>query len=136
MERPPGTLTRQIGFAALAALAFGLGARPNVMAAGNPTELPAHGNAPPTAFDDRVGSDCKLNGHQLYGKVQVVEHFPDLKVKVVQHFPDLKVKAVEHFPDKCGRWQFVENFPDFKIQYVEHFPDLEIQMVDHFPGVP
>ena len=83
-----------------------------------------------------VGARCTLKGIELRGKVQVVEHFPDLKVQVVTHFPDLKVKTVQHFPDDCGEWQFVEHFPDFKIQYVEHFPDLKIQRVEHFPGVP
>lgn len=85
-------------------------------------------------------SDCTLlikgKPLRLYGKVQVVEHFPDITVQVVEHFPDLKVQRVEHFPDACGKWQFVEHFPDFKIQFVEHFPDLKIQFVDHFPGLP
>jgi hypothetical protein len=85
-------------------------------------------------------SDCSIQTQdkriRLYGKVQVVEHFPDLKVQVVEHFPDLKVQLVDHFPDACGKWQYVEHFPDFKIQFVEHFPDLKIQFVDHFPGLP
>jgi len=85
---------------------------------------------------DRIGEDCVLNGKNLWGKIKVVEHFPDLKVKVVEHFPDLKVKQVEHFPDKCGKWKFVEHFPDLKIKFVEHFPDLKIKFVEHFPGLP
>lgn len=84
----------------------------------------------------KLGSDCSLDGKKLYGKVKVVEHFPDFKVKKVEHFPDLKVKFVEHFPDACGEWQLVEHFPDFTIQYVEHFPDFTIQPVEHFPGLP
>jgi hypothetical protein len=83
-----------------------------------------------------VPQSCVFNGFALKGKVQVVEHFPDIKVQVVEHFPDLKVKTVQHFPDDCGEWQFVEHFPDFKIQYVQHFPDVKIQFVEHFPGVP
>ena len=70
----------------------------------------------------------------LFGKIQFVEHFPDVKVKVVQHFPDIKVKVVEHFPDGPGKWQMVEHFPDFKVQIVEHFPDYKIKYVEHFPG--
>lgn len=85
---------------------------------------------------DRVGSDCSRDGKKLYGKVKVVEHFPDFKVKVVEHFPDLKVQMVSHFPDGCGKWQVVEHFPDFTIQYVEHFPDFAIQKVSSFPGLP
>ena len=79
---------------------------------------------------------CTLNGVRLYGKVQVVEAFPDLKVQVVHAFPDLRVERVQVFPDKCGKWQFVEVFPDFKVQFVEALPDLRIQFVEVFPGVP
>lgn len=80
--------------------------------------------------------DCTLNGIKLYGKVQVVDSFPDLKVQIVDSFPDLKVRKVDSFPDSCGKWKFVDSFPDFKIQYVESFPDLKIKMVESFPGMP
>lgn len=83
---------------------------------------------------DKAG--CSYNGIKLYGKVQVVESFPDLKVKVVTSFPDLKVKTVSSFPDECGKWQMVESFPDFKIQFVSSFPDVSIEYVESFPGVP
>ncbi|HPQ69437.1 MAG TPA: hypothetical protein PKW95_09920 [bacterium] len=86
--------------------------------------------------DKKVSDDCTFNGKKMYGKVQIVEHFPDIKIQIVEHFPDLKVKTVEHFPDSCGKWQFVENFPDFKVQIVEHFPDLKVQYVNDFPGLP
>jgi hypothetical protein len=79
---------------------------------------------------------CTFNGLPLYGDIQVVESFPDIKVQVVDSFPDLKVKAVDSFPDDCGEWKFVDSFPDLKIQYVESFPDLKIQMVESFPGLP
>jgi len=90
----------------------------------------------PTFAGSKVGKSCTYKGKQLYGKVQVVKHFPDLKIQKVQNFPDLKVKWVQHFPDKCGVWQKVDHFPDLKIQFVEHFPDLKVQFVDHFPGIP
>ena len=78
---------------------------------------------------------CTCRGIKLYGKVKVVESFPDLKVKVVESFPDLKVKTVGSFPDECGEWQFVESFPDFTIKYVESFPDVKIKFVESFPGM-
>ena len=84
----------------------------------------------------KIEKDCTFKGKPLYGKVQIVEHFPDFKVQVVENFPDLKVDLVENFPDKCGKWKMVDNFPDFKIQMVEHFPDFKIKYVDHFPGLP
>lgn len=83
-----------------------------------------------------VSADCSFRGRFMYGKVQVVTSFPDIKVQVVESFPDLKVKKVTSFPDQCGKWQFVESFPDFKIQYVTSFPDLKIKFVDSFPGLP
>lgn len=79
---------------------------------------------------------CTFKGKFLFGKVQVVKNFPDLKIQVVQSFPDLKVQWVRNFPDACGKWQAVESFPDLKIQYVESFPDLKIQRVESFPGLP
>ena len=85
-------------------------------------------------FAGNVGANCTLEGKALYGRVQVVEAFPDFRVQVVNAFPDLKVQKVNAFPDRCGRWQFVDSFPDFRIQFVNAFPDLRIQYVDAFPG--
>jgi hypothetical protein len=83
-----------------------------------------------------VGKDCQLKGKKLWGKVQVVDAFPDVKVQIVDAFPDVKVKKVDAFPDACGKWQFVNAFPDIKIQFVKAFPDVKIKYVDAFPGVP
>ena len=77
---------------------------------------------------------CALKGFKLYGKVKVVESFPDIKVQIVESFPDLKVKQVTSFPDQCGEWQFVESFPDIKVQFVTSFPDIKIKYVESFPG--
>lgn len=78
--------------------------------------------------------DCTYRGLKLYGRVQVVNNFPDIKVQVVSSFPDLEVQIVNSFPDRCGKWQFVTSFPDFKIQYVSSFPDIKIMFVNSFPG--
>ena len=85
---------------------------------------------------DAVAEDCTFNGFPLYGDVQVVDSFPDLKVQIVDSFPDLKVQVVESFPDDCGEWKFVDSFPDVKVQFVDSFPDVKIQYVDSFPGLP
>ena len=94
--------------------------------------------APPSleASPTVVGSDCTVKGKKLYGKVKVVDSFPDLKVQVVSAFPDLKVNVVTAFPDRCGQWQMVDSFPDLKVQWVTAFPDIKIQYVDAFPGRP
>lgn len=81
-----------------------------------------------------ISSDCSYNGIPLYGKVQIVDRFPDIKIKIVDSFPDLKVKNVQSFPNSCGKWQYVDRFPDFKIKFVDSFPDLKIKYVDSFPG--
>lgn len=94
--------------------------------------LTARPQTPSIALD---AASCSLNGITLYGKVQIVDSFPDLKVKRVDSFPDLNVQWVESFPDQCGKWQEVTAFPDFTIQYVDSFPDLEIKEVTSFPGV-
>jgi hypothetical protein len=89
-----------------------------------------------TASAGNVGPSCTFKGKKLFGKVQIVSAFPDIKVQVVSAFPDLKVHMVNAFPDSCGKWQAVTAFPDIKIQFVDAFPDVKIQYVDAFPGVP
>ena len=79
-------------------------------------ELAACEAATATAVPDK----CRL-----FGKIQVVEHFPDVKIQIVQHFPDLKVKIVEHFPDRPGKWQMVTHFPDYKNPVRRALPRLQ-----------
>jgi hypothetical protein len=83
-----------------------------------------------------IDGNCTFNGKKLYGKIQVVTSFPDIKVQKVTSFPDLKVQEVTSFPDACGKWQFVTSFPDLKVQFVESFPDIKVQFVTSFPGKP
>lgn len=94
--------------------------------------VPAAANEAGTGNLD--ASTCSFRDKRLFGKVKVVESFPDVRVKVVRSFPDLKVKQVDSFADECGEWQVVESFPDFTVQYVESFADIEITMVTSFPG--
>jgi len=89
-----------------------------------------------SASAGKVGSDCTYNGKKLYGKVQVVDSFPDFKVRITSSFPDLKVEKVSSFADSCGKWEFVTSFPDFKVQIVSSFEDFSIEYVSSFPGVP
>jgi hypothetical protein len=84
-----------------------------------------------TGFDK---SSCTFNGKHLWGKIQEVTAFPDVKVQVVSAFPDVKVEKVTAFPDKCGKWQMVTAFPDTKVQFVSAFPDVKVQYVTAFPG--
>jgi len=102
---------------------FVIGYQPNIeSAAGNESDV--------------IDEDCTCNDLKLYGKVQFVESFGDIKVEVVDSFPDLKVKIVNSFPDKCGEWQIVDSFPDFKVQIVDSFGDIKIKFVESFPGLP
>lgn len=73
--------------------------------------------------------------YPLYGKIKIVESFPDLEIKLVESFPDLEVKLVESFPDQCGKIQIVESFPDVKVKIVTAFPDLEVKIVGAFQGI-
>jgi hypothetical protein len=77
---------------------------------------------------------CTFNGKHLWGKIQEVTAFPDVKVQVVTAFPDVKVQVVTAFPDKCGKWEMVTAFPDTKVQFVTAFPDVKVQYVTAFPG--
>ena len=80
--------------------------------------------------------DCTFDGIKLYGKVEVVDNWADIKIQVVDSWPDLKVQEVTSFADSCGKWEFVTSFPDFTITYVDNWPDLKVQFVDNWPGVP
>jgi hypothetical protein len=71
---------------------------------------------------------------RLFGKIQYVDAFPDVKVHVVDAFPDVRVQVVDALPDGPGKWQVVDAFPDFKVQKVSAFPDYKIQFVSAFPG--
>lgn len=88
------------------------------------------------AFAGHIDANGKCKGIRLWGKVQVVESFPDLRVQVVESFPDLRVQTVKALPDRLGEWQLVSALPDFTIQFVNSFPDLKIQFVNAFPGKP
>ncbi|HEY9837307.1 MAG TPA: hypothetical protein V6D27_10455, partial [Vampirovibrionales bacterium] len=48
----------------------------------------------PAQSRNKVDADCTYNDISLYGKVQIVESFPDLKIQIVASFPDLRVKMV------------------------------------------
>ena len=81
------------------------------------------------AWADGLPDKC-----QLYGKIQMVDSFPDVKVQSVSSFPDIRVQLVGSFPDSPGKWQLVGSFPDYKVQMVSSFPDYKIEYVGSFPG--
>ena len=71
---------------------------------------------------------------ELFGKIEIVTAFPDVKVQKVTAFSDIKVEWVTAFADKPGKWQKVTAFPDYKVQFVDAFPDYKIEVVTAFPG--
>ena len=95
---------------------------------------PCPATADPVVLGSFDKGSCRFNGKQLWGKIQEVTAFPDVKVQVVTAFADVKVEKVTAFPDKCGKWQMVTAFPDTKVQFVTAFPDVKIQYVTAFPG--
>ena len=50
----------------------------------------------------------------LYGKIEIVDAFPDVKVEKVTAFPDIKVEWVNAFPAAPGKWQKVTAFQTIK----------------------
>ena len=81
------------------------------------------------AFADGTPAKC-----DLYGKIEFVDSFPDVKIQEVDSFPDIQVEMVDSFPDSPGQWQEVDSFPDYKVQMVDSFPDYKVEFVDSFPG--
>lgn len=89
------------------------------------------------ATDEKIDKEnCSIKGKKLYGKVQIVDDFPDIKIQVDNGFPDLHIQLVHAFPDKCGQWQIVDSFPDIKVKFVNAFPDIKVKFVSAFPGIP
>lgn len=41
---------------------------------------------------------AKVDVSKIYGKIKVVDSFPDYKIKFVDTFPDFKIKYVDSFP--------------------------------------
>ncbi|ACT13860.1 MULTISPECIES: hypothetical protein [Pectobacterium] len=71
---------------------------------------------------------------KVYGRIQIVDSFPDYRVQIVNAHEHLRVQEVTAFANRAGEWEIVDNFPDFKIQIVDVHPDFKIRLVDHFPG--
>ena len=69
----------------------------------------------------------------LYGKVEIVDHTPDLRVEIVDHNPDIYVMA--HYPCDCGEYELVDHNPDLRIELVDHNPDLTVEVRDHHPHI-
>lgn len=95
---------------------------------------PADEFAMQVEFCNSAHASGKPDKCKLYGKIKIVDSFPDVKIKKVDSFPDIKVKWVDSFPDKPGKWKKVDSFPDFKVQFVDSFPDYKIKEVTSFPG--
>lgn len=78
--------------------------------------------------------NCTCRGIRLYGRVQLVDSFEDVRVKLVSGQADLNVKLVDSFADSCGLWQIVTNHPDFRIKLVDSFEDVSVRLTGSFPG--
>ena len=69
----------------------------------------------------------------LHGRVEIVDHNPDLRVEIVDHNPDIYVMA--HYPCDCGEYELVDHNPDLRIELVDHNPDLTVEVRDHHPHI-
>lgn len=66
---------------------------------------------------------------EVFGRIQVVDHFPDVRVRAVQGIADMEVRVVDALANRQGRWQFVDHFPDFRVQFVQHHADFTVRLV-------
>lgn len=82
----------------------------------------------------QIDEKCTFNGHRLYGRIEVVDSFPDVTVREVGYFPHLRVEKVLSFPTKCGQWKIVNSHPDTKVKFVNAFEDVKVLFVNSFPG--
>jgi hypothetical protein len=86
------------------------------------------------SLEPLLTNDCTYNGHKLYGRVEYVQHFEDIRVKVVKDFADLDVKIVNRPATQCGEWQMVDKDPDLRVKIVQNGEDIRIKYVSDFPG--
>src|SRR5262245_8432759 len=77
--------------------------------------------------------NCTWKGKKLYGKIEFVDSFPDLKIREVTALPDFKVEMVSSLPSRCGEWQEVTSLPTLRVKRVTAFEDLEVEFVTAFP---
>lgn len=78
--------------------------------------------------------DCVINGYKLYGRIEFVTEFEDIRVKLVDEFADLDVKKVNYTADQCGEWQVVEDLPELKVKIVNSGEDIRVRFVNEFEG--
>ena len=70
----------------------------------------------------------------LYGRVEIVDHSPDLRVEIVDHNPDVYVE--KHYnPRDCGQYDIVDHNPDVRVEIVDHNPDLTVEIRDFHPHI-
>lgn len=86
-----------------------------------------------TVLSIRASERNKPDPASIYGRIKIVDSFPDFKVKAVNSFPDVKVKIVKSFPGP-GKWQIVDSFPDYKIKLVNSFPDFTVEFENGIPS--
>lgn len=78
---------------------------------------------------------CSWNGIDLYGKVEFVSSYADIKIQYVSSYGDIKVQMVDSYANECGKWQKVSSMGDFKVQVVDSYADIKVQLVDSYPGM-
>ena len=71
----------------------------------------------------------------LYGDVEIVDHFEDISIKLVDHFEDIDVRLVDSSNPSCCEFRKVKHFAKIKVRIVEHFEDITVRLVEHFPGI-
>ncbi|MBP5503370.1 MAG: hypothetical protein J6Y24_11345 [Bacteroidales bacterium] len=69
----------------------------------------------------------------LHGRVEIVDHSPDLRVEIVDHNPDVYV--MEHYPSNCGEYELVDHNPDLRVELVDHNPDLTVEVRTFNPHI-
>lgn len=77
---------------------------------------------------------------RLYGRIALVNRYPDVKVRIIdsEEDADMKVQIVEYDPPNAPcLWQLVgpDMNPDYRVQLVRRRPDFTVCYVRSFPGV-
>lgn len=75
--------------------------------------------------------------YPLYGKVQIVEDYPDFTVKITDDFYDLVIKETGNVQCECGEYRLSDDYPDIRIKIVDDYPDIRVRYAgwNEFPGL-
>lgn len=87
-------------------------------------------------LSSEIKTNCIYKNKKLYGRIQFVDTFPDIRIRIVTSKPNLRVVKKQSNAIQCGEWQIVNFAPSIRIMIDQKHGEIDVQYVDFSPGVP